>query len=51
MVVNEIRLYMNRSGIDVVGNWLCSLEDLTARAKIAARKGREADERQGQHLA
>lgn len=36
----EVRLYVNRSGIDVVGKWLAGLEDLTARARIAARLDR-----------
>ena len=33
----EVRRYVSRSGIDVVGNWLAVLEDLKARARIAAR--------------
>jgi putative addiction module killer protein len=40
MVVNEVRRYVNRSGVDVVGNWLASLEDLKARARIAVRLDR-----------
>ncbi len=40
MVVIEIRRYVNRSGIDVVGDWLAGLEDLKARARIAARLDR-----------
>ena len=40
MVVIEIRRYVNRSVIDVVGNWLTGLEDLKARARIAARLDR-----------
>jgi putative addiction module killer protein len=40
MVVIEIRRYVNRSGIDVVGNWLAGLDDLKARARIAARLDR-----------
>ena len=40
MVVIEIRRYVNRSGIDVVGDWLARLEDLKARARIAVRLDR-----------
>ena len=40
MVVNEVRRYVNRSEIDVVGNWLASLGDVKARARIAARLDR-----------
>jgi putative addiction module killer protein len=40
MVVIEIRRYVNRSGIDVVGDWLASLKDLKARATTAARLDR-----------
>jgi len=40
MVVIELRRYVNRSGIDVIGVWLASLEDLRARARIAARLDR-----------
>jgi putative addiction module killer protein len=40
MVVIEIRRYVNRSGVDVVGNWLTGVEDLKARARIAARLDR-----------
>ncbi len=40
MVVIEIRRYVNRGGIDVVGDWLVHLEDLKARARIAARLDR-----------
>lgn len=40
MVVIEIRRYVNRSGIDVIGDWLAGLEDLKARARIAARLDR-----------
>jgi len=38
--VVEIRRYVNRSGIDAVGDWLAGLEDLKARARIAARLDR-----------
>jgi putative addiction module killer protein len=38
--VNEVRRYVNRNGIDVVGSWLASLDDLKARARIAARLDR-----------
>lgn len=40
MVVIEILRYVNRRGIDVVGNWLAGLGDLKARARIAARLDR-----------
>jgi len=40
MVVIEIRRYVDRGGVDVVGNWLTGLEDLKARARIAARLDR-----------
>jgi putative addiction module killer protein len=40
MVVIEIRRYVNRNGVDVVGAWLAGLEDLMARARIAARLDR-----------
>jgi len=40
MVVIELRRHVNRSGIDVVGDWLARLEDLKARARIAARLDR-----------
>jgi len=40
MIVIEIRRYVKRSGIDVVGDWLANLEDLKARARIAARLDR-----------
>ena len=38
--MNEVRRYVNRNGIDVVGSWLASLDDLKARARIAARLDR-----------
>src|SRR5271157_1013054 len=40
MIVIEIRRYVARSGSDVIGDWLASLEDLKARARIAARLDR-----------
>ena len=40
MLVIEVRRYVNRSGIDMVGEWLAGLEDLKARARIAARLDR-----------
>jgi len=40
MIVIEVRRYGTRSGIDVIGDWLSSLEDLKARARIAARLDR-----------
>ena len=40
MVVIEIRRYVSRSGIDVVGNWLARLGNLRAQARIAARLDR-----------
>jgi len=40
VVVIEIRRYVARSGDDVIGGWLASLEDLKARARIAARLDR-----------
>ena len=36
----EVRRYVARSGSDVMGDWLASLEDLKARARIAARLDR-----------
>ena len=36
----EVRRYVARSGCDVIGDWLASLEDLKARARIAARLDR-----------
>jgi putative addiction module killer protein len=42
MVVIEILRYVNRRGIDMVGNWLAGLEDLKARARIAARLDRQS---------
>ena len=36
----EVRRYVARSGSDVIGDWLASLEDLKARARIAARLDR-----------
>lgn len=38
----EIRRYVTRSGVDVVGEWLAGLKDARARAKIAARIARLA---------
>jgi putative addiction module killer protein len=38
--VIEVRRYVARSGSDVIGDWLASLEDLKARARIAARLDR-----------
>ena len=40
MIVIEVRRYVARSGRDVIGDWLASLEDLRARARIAARLDR-----------
>ena len=40
MIVIEVRRYVARSGSDVIGGWLASLEDLKARARIAARLDR-----------
>lgn len=40
MIVIEVRRYVARGGSDVVGDWLASLEDLRARARIAARLDR-----------
>ena len=37
MVVIEVRRYVAWSGNDVIGQWLSNLEDLKARARIAAR--------------
>ena len=37
MVVIEVRRYVAWSGNDVIGEWLSNLEDLKARARIAAR--------------
>ena len=36
----EVRRYVAHSGSDVIGDWLASLEDLKARARIAARLDR-----------
>lgn len=36
----EIRRYLTRSGRDVVGEWLATLRDTRARAKVAARMAR-----------
>ena len=36
----EVRRYVARSGSDVIGDWLASLEDLKARARIVARLDR-----------
>jgi putative addiction module killer protein len=38
--VIEVRRYVAASGSDVVGDWLASLADLKARARIAARLDR-----------
>jgi putative addiction module killer protein len=38
--VIEVRRYVARSGSDVIGDWLASLEDLKARARIVARLDR-----------
>jgi putative addiction module killer protein len=38
--VIEVRRYVARSGIDVIGDWWANLEDLKARARIAARLDR-----------
>jgi putative addiction module killer protein len=35
--VIEVRRYITRAGKDVVGEWLAGLDDLQARARIAAR--------------
>jgi putative addiction module killer protein len=40
VTVIEVRRYVARSGSDVVGDWLASLVDLKARARIAARLDR-----------
>jgi putative addiction module killer protein len=40
MIVIEVRRYVARSGRDVIGDWLADLEDLKARARIAARLDR-----------
>jgi len=40
VVVIEVRRYVARNGSDVVGDWLTSLADLKARARIAARLDR-----------
>ena len=40
MIVIEVRRYVAPSGSDVIGDWLSSLEDLKARARIAARLDR-----------
>lgn len=42
MIVIEVRRYVARSGRDVIGDWLAGLEDLKARARIAARLDRLA---------
>ncbi len=36
----EVRRYVTPSGSDVIGDWLTSLADLKARARIAARLDR-----------
>lgn len=33
----EIRRYVTRTGKDVIGDWLAGLDDVQARARIAAR--------------
>src|SRR5262249_44965438 len=38
----EIRRYVSRAGVDVVGKWLADLRDAKARAKIVARIDRLA---------
>jgi putative addiction module killer protein len=38
--VIEVRRYVARNGGDVIGDWLAALEDLQARARIAARLDR-----------
>ena len=40
MIVIEVRRYVGPSGHDPIGNWLASLADLKARARIAARLDR-----------
>jgi putative addiction module killer protein len=40
VVVIEVRRYVAPSGSDVIGDWLASLADLKARARIAARLDR-----------
>src|ERR1039457_7071205 len=40
MIVIDVRRYVGRSGSDVIGEWLSDLEDLKARARIAARLDR-----------
>jgi putative addiction module killer protein len=40
MIVIEVRRYVAPSGRDVIGDWLASLTDLKARARIAARLDR-----------
>ena len=42
MQVNEISRYVTRTGKDVVGDWLAGLNDVQARARIAARIDRLA---------
>lgn len=36
----EVRRYITRAGVDVVGSWLSDLRNRRARAKITARIGR-----------
>jgi putative component of toxin-antitoxin plasmid stabilization module len=48
MGVIEIRRYVNRSGIDVIGAWLARLEDLRARARIVARLDLCGGDKRGQ---
>ena len=36
----EVRRYVARNGSDVIGDWMASLGDLKARARIAARLDR-----------
>ena len=38
----QIRRYVTRTGKDVIGDWLASLKDVRARAKIAVRIARVA---------
>ena len=40
MIVFEVRRYLAPSSNDVIGDWLASLADLKARARIAARLDR-----------
>lgn len=38
----EIRRYVTRRGKDVIGDWLANLDDMQARARVAARIDRLA---------